>query len=74
MPDNYGRMTSSEASQSLQDFCFPKEKKSERPADATQIDRKRELDAISCIERLGADTFIDVLRGMGYEIKGEGGR
>jgi hypothetical protein len=29
MPDNFGRMTSDEAPQSLKDFCFPKPLRSE---------------------------------------------
>ncbi len=29
MPDNFGRMTSDEAPQSLKDFCFPKQTREE---------------------------------------------
>ena len=29
MPDNFGRMTSDEAPQSLKDFCFPKQEQKE---------------------------------------------
>jgi hypothetical protein len=30
MPDNFGRMTSSEAPKKLQDFCYPKQQKENR--------------------------------------------
>jgi len=41
MPDNYGRMTSSEAPKELQDFCYPKQQKERDDKEMQKANRHR---------------------------------
>ena len=47
MPDNFGRMTSDEAPQSLKDFCFPKPRRRRR--DMNEVTREEMLAVLDAI-------------------------